>query len=794
MNVPKGSYRMMLVAIVVLFASCVDKSFRIEEVSKEVTLGNDTTITLPLGWLNEKSIEELLGDTEIPGLEIDENGNFLYSYEGEEGSTTIEGVSTEFEIPEIKSSFEVEYPEFNFEMTSIEISDEEDISVISGLDSYITQGRIPQGVAMPAVKCQYTHVIDSDKLHIEFDVPEQISGVNKVIFRDIENGHHGAPMHLSVALNGLKDINAGGTLKFDLEIDGGIFRILDAQNSEICNGTHYAENYTIAEGVESVDFVIYIESVTNTKSLNDHHLDIPITMTYNMEFEMATKAGVFNFNNKPHIALNADFEYGDAEVAVDTNVDLVKCKVNGGDKIKIAGLPEELKSVSRVAMVQNDMSILDLYAHGMAWLSDLADDVEVQVTLPDFLALRAVDGQAYSYMDGVLTTTIAELDKGVKVDIEALDFGADGLTPNEEGDIELLFEPTIVARFKDGSNVSVKQLEHDGDFTVTVGINESKLSIESLRGRVDYAYEVDESFALTGLDDIDVEIAGVGIKPVIEVNITHPLTMEAELSGVITPSAGGVELTDNAVAFDDVVLKPAIYENGEIRPTDMTIIIAHDSLREQYSDDKYTFVACDVTKLLEGSLPDLINIKLKFGVDSTREQTLHITDNFSVAYDYRVVIPIAVDESFEIRYSDEVAGLNSILSALAEYDISVGDVTVLAKVRNTSPLEFGAQVVLKDADGNTTEAQVIIPEGDKVLGSQDGVTARESVVHLKLDLGEDGNLMKLCEVDIIAFDLVASSAAKEGSVALNNAQSVSAELQIQIDGGVTVDLDQFLKK
>ena len=794
MNVPKGSYRILLVAIVVLFASCVDKSFRIEEVSKEVTLGNDTTITLPLGWLCEKSIEELLGDTEIPGLEIDENGNFLYSYEGEEGSTTIEGVSTEFELPEIKSSFEVEYPEFNFEMASIVISDEEDISVISGLDSYITQGRIPQGVAMPAVKCQYTHVIDSDKLHIEFDVPEQISGVNKVIFRDIENGHHGAPMHLSVALNGLKDINAGGTLKFDLEIDGGTFRILDAQNSEICNGTHYADTYTIAAGVESVDFVIYIESVTNNKSLNDHHLDIPITLTYNMEFEMATKAGAFNFNDKPHIALNADFEYGDAEVAVDTSVDLVKCKVNGGDKIKIAGLPEELKSVSRVDMVQNDMSILDLYAHGMAWLGDLADDVEVQVTLPDFLTLRAVDGQAYSYMDGVLTTTIAELDKGVKVDIEALDFGADGLTPNEEGDIELLFEPTIVARFKDGSNVSVKQLEHDGDFTVTVGISESKLSIESLSGRVDYAYEVDESFALTGLEDIDVEIAGVGIKPVIEVNITHPLTMEAELSGVITPSAGGVELTDNAVAFDDVVLKPATYENGEIRPTDMTIIIAHDSLREQYSDDKYTFVACDVTKLLEGSLPDLINIKLKFGVDSTKEQTLYITDNFSVAYDYGVVIPIAVDESFEIRYSDEVAGLNSILSALAEYDISVGDVTVLAKVRNTTPLEFGAQVVLKDADGNTTEAQVIIPEGDKVLGSQDGVTAKESVVHLKLDLGEDGNLRKLCEVDIIAFDLVASSAAKEGSVALNNAQSVSAELQIQIDGGVSVDLDQFLKK
>ena len=795
MKLSMGGCRLFMAAIAVVFVSCVDDTFRIDEVSKEVTVGGESCMTLPLGSLKEKSIGELLGDTEIPGLEIDEDGNFRYSYAGEGGSVSIDGVTTEFEIPEISSSFDVDYPTFDCNMAAIKIKDEEDINIISGLDGYITQGHIPQGVEMPSIKGEYTHVIDSDKLKIGFDLPEQIKGVNKVMFRDIEEGHHGAPMHLSVALNGLKDINAGGHLKFDLTIEGGSFSILDANNNQICNGNSYSANYDIEAGAESVDFVIYIESVTNTAAVDsNHHLDIPIKMTYDMEFEMDTKAGDFNFSHRPHIELTADFEYGDADVAVDNSVNLVECEVTGGDKIKIAGLPEELKSVRRVSMVQDDSAILELYAHGMEWLGDLAEDVEVEITLPPFLKLHHVAGESYTYNEdsGVLKATIAELYRGVKVDIEALDFGYEGLAPNENGDIELSFEPKIAARFKDGSHVNVSQLTPDGDLVVTVGISKSKLRIESLTGRVDYAYEVDETFALEGLGDVDLSIEGIGVKPIIEVDITHPLTIEAILSGVITPSSEGCDSVEGVVTFGDVLLQAATYENGKITPAATTIVIADESLRAHYSDAKYTFVACDVAQLLVGTLPDAINIKLQLGVDPEKEQTLHIADNFTVTYDYSVDIPIALDSSFKLRYSDEVAGLNSIFSMLADYDISVGDVVVVAKVRNTTPLEFGATVEFGDAEGYITEAQVRIPEGEKILGSSDGVTPKESVVHIELDLGESGDLAKLCDVDIVAFDLVASSAAESGSVALNNNQTVGVELQLQIDGGVTVDLEQFL--
>jgi hypothetical protein len=187
-----------------------------------------------------------------------------------------------------------------------------------------------------------------------------------------------------------------------------------------------------------------------------------------------------------------------------------------------------------------------------------------------------------------------------------------------------------------------------------------------------------------------------------------------------------------------------------------------------------------------------MNISMQLGIDPTREQTLHITEDLTLTYDYRIVIPMAIDSSLRLSYNDEVAGLNSLFSELTDYDITIGDVVVLAKVSNTTPLEFGLSMRFKDVEGYETEAQLRIPESDRILGSSDGVTPQESVVHIVLDLGESGELSKLCDIDAIEFELVASSAAKESAVALNSGQSVGVELMLQVDGGITLDVDQLL--
>ena len=97
------------------------------------------------------------------------------------------------------------------------------------------------------------------------------------------------------------------------------------------------------------------------------------------------------------------------------------------------------------------------------------------------------------------------MDRGVRVDIEALDFGAEGCSPDANGKIALDFEPSIRAHFKDGEHVNVSSLEHNGDLDISVGIEKSNLEIESFTGKIDYAYEVEQAFEMTGLGDLDLE-------------------------------------------------------------------------------------------------------------------------------------------------------------------------------------------------------------------------------------------------------------------------------------------------
>ena len=781
--------------------ACVDDSFNLDDVSTEVTLGSGTT-TLPLGYLEDKTLEELLGG-DIEGLLKDEEGNLSYNYSGEGDTIDIEGISTEFDIPQISKSFDVDFPKFDFEMNSVDINEESNIVIdIAGLDKYINEADtyyFPENVQLPTICGSFFKKFDGDDLHLEMDIPEQIKSVKKVIFRDIDNNHHGAPMHLTVDFADLASVNGGGELQFDLRLEGGTFRILDAENNEICNGNEYNDTYTIEAGAETLDFTIYVESLTNDTPLDEnHHLDIPMVLTFDLGFEIDAKPGYFSLAHKPHIELNANFEYGDAEVEVDAGVNLVEYNTNeDGDPIEITGLPEQIKMVNRVAMVQNENSVLNFFAKGLEWLGEYAEDVVVEVTLPDYLKLRSTGDTSYSYdaERNTLRAAVDALEDGVELAIEALDFGSKGVAPDSEGNLSLSFTSSIVAHFEDDATISVSQIMHNEDVNVEIGLEPAHLSMESVSGKVDYTYEVDEQFALTGLEDIDlggVEIGGIGLKPVIEVDITHPLTMSAQLSGSVTPSVGGVAIEKNRVEFGDVVLPQAKYINGAIDPAEVTIIIADESLREKYADAKYTFVSCDVTKLLLGTLPDTFDIQLAIGVDSEQTQTIYMDDKMSIKYDYRIDIPFTIDNSLEINYNDTITGLNSTFSTIADYDFKVGDVTVIAIVKNTTPLEFAAQVTLLDADGQETEAQVNIPEGDKILGSADGTTPKESTIRLQLDLGKGGHVSNIGFVDAINVKLNASSAAVEESVVpLNNNQYVGVKFQLELKGGITVDLDKL---
>ena len=791
MRVKHYAYRLLAAVCAFATIACVDDSFRLDNISTEVTVGSGTT-TLPLGYLNDKTLGELIEGQNIEGLHIADNGDISFSYVGESETIDIEGISTEFEIPQINTPFVVEYPDFSVNVSDVSVDAFDDIDIY-GLDTYSGMSfSVPGGITVGA---DYSKVFEGEDYHVEFDVPEQIAAVNKVLFSDPNGGDYGAPMRVRVDFNGLSAVNGGGKLSYNFSIEGASFRLLDADGKLVCDGKSYGNELPFAAGDDYVEFVVYVESITNNVAIDsNHHLDIPLKLTFDMAFEFTTKAGSVNMNALPKVTFDGDFAYGDAEVTMNSDVNIADCAVDGGNPITIANLPAELKMVNRVGMKQDNGAVLDFYVRGMEWLGADAEEVEVVASLPECLKLYHINGQNYIYdaSEGTVTTTVAELAKGIAVGLTALDFGAEGLVP-EDGVIELEFTPSVSVRFKDNARVNVSSLLHEGNINLEVGVEETVVNVESFSGKVDYTYEVDQAFAITGLDELDLnlEIDGVGLKPIIEVCITHPLTMVAEISGCVVPSVDGEIIEEGVVMLGPVELKAATFNNGQIESAEVKLILADESLRANYADAKYTFVACDVTKLLLGSeFPDMIDLKLDFSVDSRQMQTLYIAEDLSISYGYRFDLPIAVDGSFKVRYSDEIGELNSLFAQLADYDITVGDLAIIATVTNSTPLQLAAKATVKDVEGNDAKAQIAIVDNKKIEGSADGMTPRESVLRFELDL-EEGRVANVADVDGIVFELEATSAAGEESVPLNKNQYLGVKLQLELKGGISVDIADF---
>ena len=101
---------------------------------------------------------------------------------------------------------------------------------------------------------------------------------------------------------------------------------------------------------------------------------------------------------------------------------------------------------------------------------------------------------------------------------------------------------------------------------------------------------------------------------------------------------------------------------------------------------------------------------------------------------------------------------------------------------------------LVDINGNPTAAQLTIADNAIIEGSADGTTPKVSTLRFELDLGADGRVANIAEVDAIAFELMATSAAINNAVPLNTNQIIGVKLQLELAGGITVDIDEFISE
>ena len=322
---------------------------------------------------------------------------------------------------------------------------------------------------------------------------------------------------------------------------------------------------------------------------------------------------------------------------------------------------------------------------------------------------------------------------------------------------------------------------------ISTGVEATSLKVQSICGRIAYGYEHSETIQLGNFSaSMPLEIEGDGLSPIIRINLGNPLTLDASICARLVPISGGVAHPDNAVVFEDVAIKAAHYLDGEIIPTLTTLVLADESHREEFSGESYTFIPCSVGKLLNGSLPDALELELKVQTDDTQVSTLYVADSFTLTYGYGIDIPLAFNKDLAIGYSDTASGLKSAFEQLANFNLKVGDVALIVNSVNTVPLQFIIKAELLDSYGEPTPINVRLPEGGGVIaGSTNGVEAAESQMRLELDIPE-GSLSRLGEVDAIRFDFKARGVGEERAP-LTESQSLSVVLQMELNGGITID-------
>lgn len=784
-----------LVAVMVILAAtaCVDDGFQLDEASTQVTVGGDVT-TLPLGYLEKQKLGDIINLEDVEGLKVDESGNYALVFDGDGDEISIDGITKSFDIEDIVTNFTAEYP--SFDITSAVSYINEPFSIIPNFGSL----NIPQNVSVPIAAGYKITAQENGQVDqlLEYSVPTHLSAVKRIYFKPQSANDKGAKVSLVLNLGDIAVINGGGHVTLELVANAGCeiydkngyaLKVVKQQGDK----TTYqiANGYTFAAGTKTIEFVAYISSIANDSNVQDGELSIPIELGYNVSFDITTRKNTVTLNSLPELRMNATFQYQDADIELN-EVMLIEhgALADNSAPITIDNLPQEVKSVKEVRFSEN--SPMCLFAEGLNWIEDAtAEHIIIETKLPSYLTLQDNKQIGYDAVTHTLRTNLRDLRNKVNLNLDAFTFEGDGIKPTN-GSVTLDCAPDIAVYIERGTETKLSEILYNNDIEFSAGFDNTTLELVSLAGNIAYKYEETATIEMGGLDeDINLSIANAGLSPVISINIDNPLTLDAQVSAVLTPVFDGVENRENSVAINDITIKAAAMVNGSIQPATTKLILADESLRENYSDEQYSFVACDLGKLLVGNIPDELALNIAFSTDENVAHTIYVMDSYSVNYSYGVNVPLLFNDELDFTIESTSDGLAETFEDLAEQDITVNGVSLIADVVNTIPLDFAFEAEFLDVQGKPTSVSLDIPQGyNKILGSADGNTEAKSTLRIGLNLGKEGNINQLANVDALRFALKALRST-EGSAALNAEQYISVKVKLEINGKIKADLDNL---
>ena len=784
-----------LVVALSIFAmtACVDKEFRLDKVSTEVMVGSGTT-TIPLGYLEKQKLGDLITVEDVEGLTVDAMGNYSLSFEGEGDEFTVDGINNTFEIEKTITTFSTKYPSFDLTGEALSINRPFFITPKFGNLNiiYDTPILVPAGLTISAEEEGGFSEL------LEYSVPEYLSAIKRIYLKPQKEGDKGACIDMKFMFRDLAAINGGGHINMELIANDG-YELYDQNGKALEVVKHdghmttyqIAKDQTFAAGTEEIEFIVYVASIANDSSVENNILSIPIELGYHVSFDITSRANTLRMKDQPELHMNATMQYEDADIVLN-EVTLLKhgTLTDNVSAITIDDMPEEVKSINKVTF--SDHSPMHLMAEGLDWIEDTtAEHIIIEAQLPDYLTLHDDQHHGYDAATHTLRTSLSDLRHKIDINLDALTFAGNGLEP-KNGALSLDFTPDIAAYIEAGTEAKLSTILHDEDIVFSAGIDATTLELVSVEGKIGYQYEESTSIEFEDLNsDIDFSIDDIGLSPIIRIQVENPLTIAANVAASLIPVVDGVEQNERAINIDNITIQAANVMGGEVVKARTTITIVDESFEGVLPDDGEPKIECNISNLLQGSLPDEIRISMTLSTDENEVQTIYIADSYTVNYDYDVNIPIVFNDKLDLTIDETIDGLADSFEDLADQDIVVGDITLIIDIANTMPLDFEFDAEFLNAQGEPTAVQLVIPDSNnKILGSKDGVIEAKSTLKIGLRIGNGGNMNQIAEVDAIRLFLH-TSRSSEGSAALNAEQYISLNTKLEIKGGIKVDLDNL---
>lgn len=572
------------------FAGCIDRSFDLAETSGEITVGGEELV-VPLGEISKITLNDLIGENET--LKPNEEGVYQISYSsfGDDPtkyenisidglsipnitglspkldpiSFSMESLPTSLHFRAINQKFDVEFPSINEIMKIVPIKGEQGIDI--AFPSILPkQGVIDDRMLQTLSFANATAISATDSwsttFQAEITLLKELKQVDWVEFGSAEHPN-GSPFQLVVDLQGLKDINGGGTLDVEVIFPKGYY-LRDENGVDFPQATHniYTKSLQIAPKQKQIIILMYLNKIDYSDEIfTEGLLEINDTISYSYKLNMEIGKGSYNLNSMPKISFEAAPEYKDVEIVIN-HFELPTIEHNLSYSFN--GMPNGI-SIDKVAFTEDTNLVISL--KGLEWCvvkdNITGDDISPKLELDLPLCMRFRDHALLDEQTNVLLATTEELAQGVTLSLEAIDCKGDNVKL-ENG--QLLINEKIAAAIHmesiDDHTILLSEITPPADFAISVGIAETQLKLDIANTKV--TWSEDQSFdfdlgsnvpSISQTIEIPDMISSIKSIEIGKANSDKPLSMSFSLA------------TGNTFPVDELEINLAVNLGKLLRPT-----------------------------------------------------------------------------------------------------------------------------------------------------------------------------------------------------------------------------------